>query len=126
MKRNKSKTHRSGFEELFHKKFPHMEYEREVLNYIKPVTKHKYTPDFFDPNTGTYYETKGRLDAPDRKKMLYVTAQHPDKRIVMVFENPNVKLTKRPTSKTYAQWCERNGIEWTTLKELVGEQTKST
>ncbi|WP_218149633.1 hypothetical protein [Sphingomonas rubra] len=73
-----------------------------------------YTPDFVDHANQTIYETKGRLDAADRRKMLAVKRQYPDWRIVMVLQRPNLLVAKSKT--TYAACCEKNGIEWQHFK----------
>lgn len=120
----RSGSRRSGFEELFHKKLPHLKFESAKLEYIVPAKKHKYTPDFYCDKNCVFYETKGRFTAEDRKKMKFVVDQNPEVTIIMVFQDPNRKLTKAPKSKTYWQWCEANGIKWKTLKEVIGDDKK--
>jgi hypothetical protein len=83
-------------------------YEKHVIQYEKPVTKHKYTPDFVLEN-GIIIETKGRFLPEDRKKHLLVKAQHPDLDIRFVFSNSNTRITKRSPT-TYAAWCSKNGF----------------
>jgi len=119
--------YRSGFEKDFHENNPSLQFEpiqvpyctehtRVVDNFNNLISERKltrkYTPDFVSPCGGIWYETKGRFTAADRKKMLAVKASHPHIRIVMVFQRHNNKLTKAVKSKTYAEWCEANGIEW--------------
>lgn len=83
-------------------------YETQRIEYTKPATKHRYTPDFPLPN-GIIVETKGRFLPDDRAKHLLVKAQHPEKDIRFVFYNSKAKLYKgSPT--TYAAWCEKNGF----------------
>ena len=53
------------------------EYEKHIIDYIKPETKHKYHPDFKLPN-GIFVETKGRFLTDDRKKHVLIKAQHPE------------------------------------------------
>lgn len=84
------------------------QYEQNVIEFIKPVTKHKYRPDFRLPN-GIFVETKGRFLAADRKKHLLIKEQHPELDIRFLFQNSKAKISK--TSKTtYAIWCEKNGF----------------
>lgn len=71
----------------------------------------KYTPDFCLPN-GVLVETKGLLTPEDRRKMLAVKAQHPDKDIRLCFMRAGTKLSRRPGAMTYAQWAERHGFLW--------------
>lgn len=96
-------------------------YEDEILPYTVPETPRKYYPDF-NPKGCKYdhVETKGRFTAADRKKMLYVIRNNPGVKILIVFQNPNVKLSK--LSKTsYADWCDKHGIDWTTIDKAVSK-----
>jgi hypothetical protein len=128
---------RSKFEERFAALLVAMgvefEYEKHQLEYSAPVGKYRaycadcgsknlmrkgwYTPDFYIPATGVIIETKGRFTAADRRKMLAVQEDHPDERIVMVFQSDN-KLNKR-SQRRYSDWCNDNQFEWsiTTPKE---------
>lgn len=109
---------RSGFEQRFHELRPDLLYEPKAYEYaVKEVRK--YTPDFTTEDEKTWYETKGRFTAADRKKMLMVRRQYPDVRIVLVFQAPNNKLTKAPNSQSYAQWAEKNGFEWLSMKDVI-------
>jgi hypothetical protein len=83
-------------------------YEETVINYTKPVTYHRYTPDFILPN-GIIVEAKGLFDAEDRKKHLYVKEQHPSLDIRFVFSNSRGKLYKG-SKTTYGMWVEKNGF----------------
>jgi len=94
-----------------------VEYEKSVLEYTIPESKHCYTPDFHIPGTNIYIETKGRFCVKDRMKQLLIKKQHPDKRIILVFMNPNEKLRKG--SKTsYLDWCNKNDIEVMTVTQV--------
>lgn len=107
------KIYRSGFEERVAKslnKISHFEYESLKIEYVKPATHSKYTPDFILPN-GIIVETKGRFVIQDRKKHLLIQEQHPELDIRFVFENPNVKITKR-SKTTYANWCAKHGFTY--------------
>jgi hypothetical protein len=86
------------------------QYEKHIISYVKPETKHKYHPDFRLPN-GIFVETKGRLVAADVKKHLLIQKQHPELDIRFVFQNPNAKMTKA-SKTTYAQWADKNGFLW--------------
>lgn len=85
-------------------------FEEDKIEYTKPVTKHKYTPDFKLPN-GIYIETKGRFVTADRKKHLLVKAQHPELDIRFVFSNSRSRISKQSLT-TYAQWCDKNGFKY--------------
>ena len=86
------------------------QYEEVVINYQKPVTKHRYTPDFVLEN-GIIVETKGRFLASDRKKHILIKEQHPDLDIRFVFSNSKGKISS--TSRTtYADWCSKNGFKF--------------
>ena len=84
----------------------------KVIEYVKPETTHKYTTDFVVGDT--YFECKGYLDSEARKKMELIKKQHPDKRIVMIFMNPKLKINKRYKT-TYADWCVKKGFEYCTI-----------
>ena len=118
--------YRSGFEKEFGLTYPHLLFEPRAYPYCherklvedlhggaledKKLTR-KYTPDFVDVDDSVWYELKGRFTAADRKKMRWVKASYPDKRIVIVLQSPNNKLTKSAKS-TYAEWCEKYGFPW--------------
>lgn len=106
--------YRSGLEDtnarLLKEKGIQYEYETLKIGYIKPASKHTYTPDFLLPN-GVIVETKGRFITEDRKKHLLIKEQHPELDIRFVFSNPNQKLDKR-SKTTYAIWAEKHGFEW--------------
>lgn len=85
-----------------------LSYETVTVKYQrKPQT---YTPDFVLPN-GIIIESKGRFTATDRTKMLLVKEQNPGLDIRMVFQNPNVKLTKG-SKTTYGDWATKHGYPW--------------
>ena len=106
--------YRSGFEhkvadQLTEAKIKY-QYEKTVINYIKPETNHTYTIDFTLPN-GLLVETKGRWVLEDRKKHLLIKSQHPELDIRMVFQNSKGKIRKG-SKTTYADFCDKNGIMW--------------
>lgn len=85
-----------------------LSYETVSVKYQrKPQT---YTPDFELPN-GILIESKGRFTATDRTKMLLVKEQNPGLDIRLVFQNPNVKLTKA-SKTTYGDWSTKHGYQW--------------
>ena len=94
---------------LQHLKIP-FEYEKDKIDYVKPVTHHKYTPDFKLKGRDWYIEVKGLFTAEDRKKHLYIKEQGGPE-IRFLFYNAHAKLRKgSPTS--YAAWCTKNGFKW--------------
>lgn len=89
-------------------------YEAAKLPY---VTSHTYNPDF-QIAPGVFLETKGYWRAADRAKILAVKKQHPDKTIIMVFQDPNKTISK--VSKTsYAEWATKNDIQWIIPENLT-------
>lgn len=101
-------NYRSKFEARFAANNPSFEYETKQLKY---TIEHVYNPDFYDPVTDTYWETKGLWDAADRRKILAVLKQHPELKLVLIFQNPANKINKH--SKTsYADWCDKHSIQW--------------
>ena len=85
-------------------------FETLKVPYVKPETKHIYTPDFILDN-GIILETKGRWLLDDRKKHILIRKQHPNLDIRILFQNANAKISKG--SKTsYADFCEKHGIPY--------------
>ena len=85
-------------------------FETMKVHYVKPETKHIYTPDFILDN-GIIIETKGRWLLDDRKKHILIRKQRPDLDIRILFQNANAKISKG--SKTsYAAFCEKHGIPY--------------
>ena len=89
------------------------EYETEKVSY---VISHQYTPDFILPN-GVHLECKGYWDSEDRRKIRNVKEQHPELDLRMVFQSPYNKITKK-SKTTYAKYCERLGIPWTSFTNI--------
>jgi len=86
-------------------------FDYETINlYYEVSEQRKYTPDVILPN-GIVLELKGRFTSNDRKKMLLVIAQHPEKDIRMVFQRHTNKLFKG-SKTTYSEWCEKHNIKW--------------
>lgn len=108
------KGYRSGLEEQIASQLAaagiDAAYEETKIEYLKPQTKCKYTPDWVLPS-GIVIESKGRFVTADRQKHLLIKAQHPQLDIRFVFSNSKQRISK--TSKTtYAMWCEKNGIPY--------------
>jgi hypothetical protein len=107
--------YRSGLEDLVAKQLTSLgikfEYEPKdgKVEYTKPQSKHKYTPDFVF--TEFIVETKGRFTTADRKKHKLIKEQHPDIDIRFVFSNSNTRISKQSRT-TYAQWCEHYGFKY--------------
>jgi len=107
--------YRSGLEDLVAKQLESasvpFEYEPKdkKIEYSKPSSNHKYTPDFV---FSTFIvETKGRFVTADRKKHKLIKEQHPELDIRFVFSNSKTRISK--TSKTtYGKWCELNGFKY--------------
>ena len=89
------------------------EYETEKVPY---VIEHSYIPDFKLPN-GIYLECKGYWDAEDRRKIKAVKRLNPDLDLRMVFQAPYNTISKS-SKTTYAQWCERHNILWTSFTNI--------
>ena len=89
------------------------QYETTRFAYTIP---HNYTPDFILPN-GVILECKGYWDSEDRRKIKSVKEQNPDIDLRMVFQSPFNTISKK-SKTTYAQWCENQGIPWTSFKNI--------
>lgn len=98
-----------------------IEYEYEPYPIAYEWSEHKkYIPDFILPN-GVILEVKGRFMLEDRKKHLFIRAQHPEHDIRFVFDNPYRKLYKGG-KMTYADWCDKYGFEYCKLNEGIPEE----
>ncbi len=86
------------------------EYEPEYLEFIQPPKQRRYCPDF-KTKANVFIECKGKWVTEDRLKHVWLREQHPDKRIVLLFQNPDVKINKR-SKTTYGDWATKNGLEW--------------
>jgi len=117
LKDSKNNKFRSGLEKQIADLLTELgisyEYESTKVSYTIP---HNYIPDFVLPNH-VVLEAKGYWDAADRRKMKAVKEQNPDLDIRMVFQSPYNKISKK-SKTTYAQWCERHNIPWTTWQEI--------
>jgi len=107
---NHHAPYRNGFEAAMAIKHPDHDYEPKDIR-LPYVLHHQYVPDFVDRENKVIRESKGLFTAEDRRKMLAVKAAHPDWTIVMVFQKPDRKISKN-SSTTYAQFCEKNDIQW--------------
>jgi predicted nuclease of restriction endonuclease-like RecB superfamily len=86
-------------------------YEHETLSYQH--RPQKYTPDFtLVDNDDLLIEYKGKMTNETRKKLLSIQRCNPKRRLCIVFERPNNKLSSRPNATRYWQWAERNGFKW--------------
>ena len=89
------------------------EYETTKVPY---VIEHVYTPDFILPN-GVVLECKGYWDSDDRRKIKAVKTLNPELDLRMVFQAPYNTISKR-SKTTYAKWCERHDIPWTSFHNI--------
>ena len=89
------------------------EYETTKVPY---VIEHVYTPDFILPN-GVVLECKGYWDSDDRRKIKAVKKNNPDLDLRMVFQAPFNTISKK-SKTTYAQWCDRHDIPWTSFHNI--------
>ena len=113
------RTYRSGLEENVAKelkKNKEVEFEYEPkegkIPWIKPGTKHLYTPDFWIRNKKsgkiTCIETKGIWDYEDRLKHLIIKRLYPDLDIRFVFTR-SASRTSKGSKQTYADICKGKG-----------------
>lgn len=120
----KPKRSKGKFRSLFEKDISensnvvdnNIEYETEKLPYILECV---YTPDFIikGKTKNIYVESKGFFKASDRRKMLEVIKQHPDKDIRMLFQDSLVTISKA-SKTTYRKWCDNNNIMYSEGKKI--------
>ena len=132
-RKKRTSNYRSGLEENvinnLKQRNVNFKYEQRIINYFKPSTKHKYTPDI-ELDNGILIEIKGFFKREDRKKHLLVKEQNPKLDIRFIFGNSKNKIYKG--SKTsYADWCLKHEFvfadkviptDWITRKDY--ENTK--
>ena len=100
-----------------------LNYETEIINYIVPERKAKYTPDLvFTKKDGTfmYIETKGRWTSADRLKMKHVLQSNPGVDIRLVFQTPTQKISKN-SKTTYESYAEKLGIKHIAKRDIPAE-----
>jgi len=100
-----------------------LNYETEIINYIVPERKAKYTPDFvFTKKDGNfmYIETKGRWTSADRLKMKHVLQSNPGVDIRLVFQTPTQKISKG-SNTTYEAYAYKLGIKHVAKRDIPAE-----
>ncbi len=98
---------------LKHFKVPYT-FEAEQIKFVSQPENHTYTPDFritTESGKVIFIETKGRMEQTDRKKHLWIKAQHPDLDIRFVFSKPNA-WDRAAKTRSYAKWADANGFKW--------------
>ena len=96
-RKKRTSSYRSGLEENvinnLKQRNVRFKYEQRVINYFKPATKHKYTPDI-ELENGILIEIKGFFKREDRKKHLLVKEQNPKLDIRLFLEILEIKFIK--------------------------------
>ena len=77
----------------------------------------EYNPDFTLVKSKLIIETKGIFTARDRKKMIAVVRDNPNRNILMVFQNSNMKISKS-SRYTYKTWCTKVGMLGVDMKQV--------
>ena len=118
MKKKKTTSKfKSGLEEQVAKLLEGLGVTYEYESCKVPYTiQHHYHPDFILPNH-VHLETKGYWSAPDRRKIAAVKRDNPELDLRMVFQSPYNKIHKS-SKTTYAKWCEKHDIPWTSWQEI--------
>ena len=101
-------AYKSKFEEEVAETYKlHDVYEVEKIPY---QLENNYNPDF-KMTANVYLEAKGFFKPSDRRKMVEVMKQHPDKVFIMFFQDSRIRLSKK-SKTTYGDWCDKQGIQW--------------
>ena len=116
IRRNRERGHRSGLEtkveEALQKQGLTLSYEKESFVYYR---KGRYTPDFtIDGEHPFHIEVKGYWFPADRSKVLAAIVANPDMRLLVALQRPFMTISKK-SKTTYAAWCTKNGIPWSTI-----------
>jgi len=115
--RLKSKFEKRFYEEIT-KRGLTLAYEAETLSYRLELS---YKPDW-KVHDGLFLETKGKFDYTERRKILSVLRDNPNKEVRMVFMR-NQKLGKG-SKMTYGEWCDKHGIRWSVFPDIPLELLK--
>jgi hypothetical protein len=91
-------------------------YESVKIKYTRPASEHSYTPDFplwwdAEKKEGCFIETKGYFEPEDRKKHLWIKAQHPKIEVRFVFSRSAAPIRKG-SQTTLADWCNQHGFKY--------------
>lgn len=87
---------------------------------VEYTISHVYRPDFVAPD-GTLVEVKGYFPGDERSKFKALKKQHPELDIVLVFCDPNEKISE--TSRTtYKDWALKNGFKAYGMHDFPGEK----
>ncbi|MCB0743447.1 MAG: hypothetical protein KDC67_06055 [Ignavibacteriae bacterium] len=81
------------------------------------LEKKDYITDFYLPDYKLVLEVKGNFSEADQKKMVAVKEKNMTSNIIMVFQNPNLRV-KRGNKIMYSEWCDKKEIEWTSTEKL--------
>ncbi|MBI3627468.1 MAG: DNA polymerase III subunit alpha [Candidatus Sungbacteria bacterium] len=79
-----------------------------------------YTPDFYTPHDGTFYEIKGWFHDADKEKIELFKKQHPDRRFVLISATRFAELALQ--YKNLIAWeCPEipAGFGWRVVKEIL-------
>ena len=113
----KTSKYRSGLEEKLADLLTELgvafEYESTKVPY---TIQHNYYPDFILSNN-VHLEAKGYWEPADRRKVLAVKRDNPDLDLRMVFQSPFNTISKK-SKTTYAQWCDKHDIPWTSWANI--------
>ena len=117
MKKKKTSKFRSKLEERVADLLSNLkiDYDYETTKVAYTIS-HLYCPDFVLLN-GVVLECKGYWEAADRRKIKTVKEQNPDMDLRMVFQAPYNTISRK-SKTTYAQWCEKLDIPWTSFQNI--------
>lgn len=118
-KYNTERKFKSGLEEQFAQKLIssgiEFKYEPDKFKY---VIQSSYTPDFrIGPSI--YIETKGYFSGANRSRLLCFKEQYPAVKVYLVFQKPNNYIDNKTKRTTYAQWCDRHSIGWSSIDKPI-------
>lgn len=119
---------RSKFEVDLKKKLKNCRYEPFKIPYTYEA---EYIPDFVPKNNDKLLiEAKGRFRTrQEAKKYMAVRDSNPDLEIVFIFYNPKVPMPgtrrrKDGSRQSHADWADKNGFRWCTIRNIPAEWRK--
>lgn len=80
------------------------------------IETHAYTVDFALEDGKVLLESKGRFMSADRVKMEAIQNLYPNKLVIMLFANPNARISKGSKTR-YKDWCDKKNMKWLDFRD---------
>jgi len=105
------RTYRSGLEAETARALTEAGLEFRYESVRRPYVEHRIYLEDFSLEGGPVIEAKGVLSPDERRKLIAIRASHPDLNMILVFANPERKISKAARALTYRQWAVKHGMQ---------------